>query len=100
MIFLRPAVGIIEAIGLTAAIQAADTAVKAAGVQLLGYELSKGKGMVTVRFSGDVGAVMAALEAAVAAAREVSGVYASLVLPKPHEELDKLLYRQKKDNVD
>ncbi|SMB90911.1 BMC domain-containing protein [Thermanaeromonas toyohensis ToBE] len=97
---MRQALGIIETSGLTAALVAADTAVKAANVTLLGYELTKGRGMVTVRFTGDVGAVTAALEAAVKAASAVKGVHAFHLIPKPHEELDKYLLTPKKDAVD
>lgn len=88
----KRALGIIETIGLPAAIEAADTAVKSSNVTLLGYELSKGGGMVTIRFEGDVGAVKAALEAATAAAERVGKVYSKLMIPRPHDELDKMIY--------
>lgn len=90
-------IGLIETIGLTAAIEAADAAVKSANVRLLGYELTKGGGMVTVKFEGDVGAVKAALDAAVAAAERVSTVYSKHVIPRPHDELEKILNREKKE---
>ena len=44
--------GIIETIGLTTAIAAADAMVKAANVQLAGYEITKGSGFVTVKVHG------------------------------------------------
>lgn len=88
----KRALGILETVGLTAAIEAADTAVKSSNVTLLGYELSNGGGMVTIRFEGDVGAVKAALEAASAAAGRVSKVYSKLMIPRPHDELEKILY--------
>ena len=68
--------GLIETIGLAAAIEAADAAMKSANVQLVGYELTKGGGMVTVKFEGDVGSINAAVAAGVAAANKVSTVYA------------------------
>lgn len=40
--------GLIETKGLAVAIEAADTAVKSANVELLGYELSKGGGWTTI----------------------------------------------------
>lgn len=88
------ALGIIETVGMAAAIEAADTAVKSANVRLLGYELSKGGGMVTIRFEGDVGAVKAALEAATAAAQRVGEVYSKLMIPRPHDELAKMIYNK------
>lgn len=89
------ALGLIETEGLTCAIEAADTAVKAAQVKLMGYELARGRGMVTVKISGDVGAVQAAVNAAVAAAGKVGTVVTSLVIPRPHEALLPLI-----DNLD
>jgi microcompartment protein CcmL/EutN len=77
------ALGFIETIGLTAAIEAADSAVKSANVRLLGYELAKGDGMTTVKIEGDVGAVKAAAKAAEAAAAKVGRVVSVHVIPRP-----------------
>jgi microcompartment protein CcmL/EutN len=81
----------IETIGLAAAIEAADTAVKAANVKLLGYELSKGNGMVTIKIEGDVGAVNAAVKAACVAAEKVNKVWSKTIIPRPHSEINKLI---------
>ncbi|MBO6263484.1 MAG: BMC domain-containing protein, partial [Clostridia bacterium] len=56
------ALGMVETRGLTAAIEAADSMVKAAQVTLIGTE-KIGSGLVTVMVRGDVGAVKAAVEA-------------------------------------
>ncbi|AOT72714.1 hypothetical protein Gferi_26040 [Geosporobacter ferrireducens] len=85
------ALGIIETVGLAAAVEAADAAVKSANVILIGYELSKGGGMVTIKFEGDVGAVKAAVEAGCAAAERINKVWSKQVIPRPHEEIDKLI---------
>ncbi|WP_434643432.1 BMC domain-containing protein [Thermoanaerobacterium thermosaccharolyticum] len=79
------ALGLIETIGLTTAIEACDAALKSANITLIGYELTRGGGMVTVKIEGDVGAVKAAIEAAKAAASKVNKVYTSLVIPRPIE---------------
>ncbi|HAZ06294.1 MAG TPA: BMC domain-containing protein, partial [Acetobacterium sp.] len=42
------AIGLIEAIGLATAVEAADAAVKSANVRLIGYEACKGDGMSTI----------------------------------------------------
>ena len=55
------ALGLIEVVGLAAACEAADAAVKTANVEFLGLEPS-GQGMVTVKIAGDVGAVTAAVK--------------------------------------
>jgi microcompartment protein CcmL/EutN len=77
------ALGFIETIGLTAAIEAADSAVKSANVRLLGYELAKGDGMTAVKIEGDVGAVKAAVKAAEMAAAKVGRVVSVHVIPRP-----------------
>ncbi|MBU3178777.1 BMC domain-containing protein [Clostridium estertheticum] len=84
----RVALGLIETVGLAAAIQAADTCMKSANVELVGYELTKGDGMVTVKIKGDVSAVKAAIESAKVSAAAVNTVYATLVIPRPVDELD------------
>ena len=86
----RNALGLIEVVGMTAAIVAADTAVKSANVRLLGYENSKGGGMITVKFEGDVGAVKAALEAASTAASGVNRIVSKHLIPRPSDEIEKM----------
>jgi microcompartment protein CcmL/EutN len=85
------AVGLIETIGLAAAIEAADAAVKAANITLLGYENTKGGGRITVKFVGDVGAVQSAVAAGSAAALRLGQVESCLVMPRPHHEIEALL---------
>jgi ethanolamine utilization protein EutM len=87
----KKALGLIETAGLACAVEAADAAVKAANVKLLGYELTRGMGMVTVKLVGDVAAVQAAVSAGVAAASRVGRVVAKHVIPRPHEELEGLI---------
>ena len=87
----RDAIGLIETIGMAAAIEAADTAVKSANVKLIGYELSKGQGMVTVKISGNVGAVKAAISAAKTSAEAVNKVVSTLLIPRPAESLEMII---------
>lgn len=69
----RKCVGLIEAIGLASAIQAADTAVKSGNVRLLGYEYSGYDARIVVKIEGNVGAVKAAVNAAKASTCQVKG---------------------------
>jgi microcompartment protein CcmL/EutN len=85
------ALGLIETIGLSAAIEAADAAAKSANIRLLGYENAKGGGRITIKFVGDVGAVKAAVAAGSAAALRVGRVESCLVIPRPHEEIEALI---------
>lgn len=87
----RLSLGMVETVGLAAAIEAADVAVKSANVKLIGYELTKGGGMVTIKIAGDVGAVKAAVDAARIAASKISTVFSHRVIARPHEEIEKLI---------
>jgi len=82
--------GLIEVKGLSGGYEAADAAVKAAGVRLIGYESSGGGGLVTIKVTGEVGAVTAAVEAAVAAAERVTEVYSKKIIPRPATGLDEV----------
>jgi ethanolamine utilization protein EutM len=84
------ALGLIETRGLVGAIEAADAMVKAANVELVGKE-QIGGGYVTIMVRGDVGAVKAATDAGAAAARKVGELLSVHVIPRPHEELAKIL---------
>jgi ethanolamine utilization protein EutM len=85
------ALGLIETIGLIAAIEAADAAAKAATVTVLGYENAKGGGRIAVKLVGDVGAVKAAVSAGAAAALRVGQVASCTVIARPHDELAALV---------
>lgn len=87
----KEALGVIETVGMAAAIQAADTCVKSANVELIGYELSKGSGLVTIKIRGNVGAVKAAVDAAKISAAKINKVYASLIIPRPAENIDGII---------
>lgn len=84
------ALGMIETRGLTAAVEAADAMTKAAEVRLIGTE-KIGSGLVTVMVRGDVGAVKAAVESGTAAASKLGELVATHVIPRPHEDVEKIL---------
>ena len=64
--------------------------VKAANVQLVGYE-KIGAGFVTAIVRGDVAAVKAATDAGAAAARRVGELVSVHVIPRPHSSVDETL---------
>lgn len=84
---MSDALGMIETKGMIALIEAADAMVKAARVQLVGYQ-QIGAGMVTALVRGDVAACKAATDAGAAAAARVGEVIAVHVIPRPHEDLE------------
>ncbi|HFP9309328.1 BMC domain-containing protein [Raoultella ornithinolytica] len=83
--------GLIETVGLTVAVEAADAAIKSANVELVGYELTKGSGLVTIKLTGEVGAMNAAVSAGVAAASRVGQVYAWKVIARTATGIDSLI---------
>lgn len=87
------ALGLIETRGLVGTIEAADAMVKAAPVSLIGKE-KVGGGFVTVMVRGDVGAVKAATDAGAAAAERVGELVSVHVIPRPHQELEKILIQR------
>ena len=87
---MSEALGMIETKGLVGAIEAADAMVKAANVQLVGYE-KIGSGLVTVMVRGDVGAVKAATDTGAAAAQRVGELISVHVIPRPHTDIEKIL---------
>src|SRR6187200_2554238 len=80
------ALGMIETKGLVSLIEASDAMLKAANVQLVGWE-KVGSGLVTVFVVGDVAAVKAAVDAGASAASKIGEVVSVQVIPRPHEEL-------------
>ncbi|NLJ85759.1 MAG: BMC domain-containing protein [Firmicutes bacterium] len=87
------ALGLIETRGLVGAIEAADAMVKAANVQLVGYE-KIGSGYICVMVRGDVGAIRAAVDAGAAAAGKVSEVIAAHIIPRPHADVERAMLPQ------
>ena len=86
------ALGSIEVVGLVAGVEAADVACKTADVTLIGYELARGGGYVTVKVEGQVAAVQAAMAAAEVAAAKLTRVVSRIVIPRPHQELEPLVF--------
>ena len=84
------ALGMIETKGFVGGVEAADAMVKAANVQLVGKEYI-GAGYMTIFVRGDVGAVKAATDAGAAAARRVGELISVHVIPRPHNEVERIL---------
>src|SRR5258708_29021610 len=84
------ALGMIETRGLVGMVEAADARVKAARVELVGYE-KIGGGFVTAVVRGEVAAVKAATEAGQRAAERVGELVSVHVIPRPHANIDLVL---------
>jgi len=84
------ALGMIETKGLVGLVEASDAMVKAANVQLVGWE-KIGACYVTAMVRGDVAAVKAAVDAGAAAAAKVGELISVHVIPRPHSSLEDIL---------
>ncbi|MGL5972585.1 MAG: BMC domain-containing protein [Oscillospiraceae bacterium] len=80
------ALGLIEVVGFLAAIEAADVALKSANVHLLNVEKVQG-GLVSVSFTGDVGAVKASVDAAAVSASKLGRIHSAHVIPRPDSSI-------------
>ena len=85
------ALGMIETRGFVGMVEATDAMVKAAKVELVGYEKNYGGGYVTAIVRGDVAAVKAATEAGSRAAERVGELVSVHVIPRPHANIDEVL---------
>jgi ethanolamine utilization protein EutM len=84
------ALGMIETRGLVPLVEASDAMLKAANVQLVGWQ-KIGSGLVTAFVAGDVAAVKAAIDAGATAAGRIGEVVGVQVIPRPAEELERVL---------
>lgn len=93
------AIGSIETFGLVYVLEAADAMCKAADVEVIGYE-NVASGYISVIVRGDVGACSAAVEAGVNAVEDMGAeVYSSVVIPRPHQDLEKIIERYSLKNL-
>ena len=84
---MAEALGMIETKGFAAMVEASDAMVKAAKVDLVGYE-QIGGGFVTAIVRGDVAAVRAAVDAGTVAAEKVGEIVSTHVIPRPSALVD------------
>ncbi len=84
------ALGMIETKGFIALVEATDAMMKAANVEFLGWD-KVGSGLVTAFVTGDVAAVKAATDAGAAAAGRLGEVVSVQVIPRPHDDMAKVL---------
>jgi len=87
------ALGLIEVVGMTTALAALDAACKNADVRLVGCEKVIGVDKaisITIEIAGQVAAVQSSVDAGEIAAGKVGKVVAVHVIPRPHEELERI----------
>lgn len=94
----KMALGLIETMGLIAAIGAADAALKSADVSLIGFDFP-GNGGTTVKIEGEVSAVKFAVEAGVLAGERIYQVLSSHVIARPGDGLDTIINIKKEKKI-
>jgi microcompartment protein CcmL/EutN len=87
---MAEALGMIECRSFAAMVEASDAMVKAAKVELVGYEKTGG-GYVTAIIRGDVAAVKAAVDAGQTGAARVGEVVTTHIIARPHVNVDLVL---------
>ena len=87
---MKNAMGMVEVRSLVGAIEAADTMVKSANVEIVEIEYV-GSGIVSILVEGEVAAVQSAVENGRKSAEKISEVISSNVIPRPHKEVEKIL---------
>lgn len=88
----KRSVGFIEAVGLASAIEAADAALKAGNVTLLGYEYSGYDARIVVKVEGKIGDVQNAIAAAAKATQKINGSLKGYDYTLTKGALDKRVY--------
>ncbi|WP_346912515.1 BMC domain-containing protein [Clostridium sp.] len=88
---MSKALGLVEVRGYVAAVEAADSALKAANVTLIGLEKIKG-GITTIKITGDVGAVKAAVDAARASVESLGTFRTAHVIPRVDSQVQNLFF--------
>ena len=83
------ALGLVEVTGVTAGIDCLDIMCKAANVEFVTWERKQGGRLVTIIVQGDVSAVTAAVENAVAGAIKKPASHA--VIANPHAETQRMV---------
>src|SRR5438445_10124679 len=89
------ALGLLETKGLVALREGADAMLKAANVEMIGWDKA-GSGLVTAFVKGDVAAVKAAVDAGAEAAGRVGQVVSVHVIARPHDDLGGMMPKAKK----
>jgi ethanolamine utilization protein EutM len=84
------ALGMIETKGFAAMVEASDAMLKAAKVELVGFE-KIGGGYVTAIVRGDIASVRAAVDAGTRAAEKVGEIISTHIIPRPHTNVDSAL---------
>jgi microcompartment protein CcmL/EutN len=86
----KDSLGFLETVGFVNAVNAADTMLKTADVELLSNKKT-GSGFVSLIIKGDIGAVKAATDAGAARLKRSGNPVTTLIIQTPDSQLVKIL---------
>ncbi|WP_444658306.1 BMC domain-containing protein [Caproiciproducens sp. R2] len=93
---MKNALGLIEIRGLATAVLVADTMVKTANVTIIQIEKARGHGWITVKITGDVAAVNAAVSAGKQVGETFQHYISSKVIPRPADSVERVFCQTEK----
>ncbi len=93
---MKNALGLIEIRGLATAVLVADTMVKTADVAIIQIEKARGHGWITVKITGDVAAVNAAVSAGKQVGETFQHYISSKVIPRPADSVERVFCQTEK----
>lgn len=96
---MKKALGLVEIKGLPSAVVVADTMVKAANITLEEIENTKGLGWLTIKVTGDVGAVTAAVNAGKQIGMIHGAFVTAKIIPRPSDFIETFFYPHEKENI-
>lgn len=97
---MREALGLVETRGLSNAILVADAMSKTANINIIGLENTRGIGYMTIKVSGDVGAVQAAVTCGKQIAIENNSFVTAKVIPRPSNNIEVTFCQPENKNND
>ena len=82
---MKESLGLVEVSGMSTAIVVADAMAKSANIKIVGIENSKGLGYMTIKITGDIGAVNAAVSAGKQIGITHNNFVSLKVIPRPSD---------------
>lgn len=95
---MNESLGLVEISGISTAIVVADAMAKSANIKIVEIENSKGLGYMTIKITGDIGAVNAAVSAGKQIGITHNHFVSSKVIPRPSDFVYKVFGTTKEEN--
>ena len=96
---MNQSLGLVEIRGMSTALVVADAMAKSANIKIIGIENSKGLGYMTIKITGDIGAVNAAVSAGKQIGITHNHFVSSKIIPRPSDFVYKVFGTIKEETV-